>query len=121
MAGFWANLGFFAALGILIFGYHKFLDYREMNRPCPQADERVYEAADAFIQGAASRKVAAMLQSCLDIGDSQVDSIIKTAMSHKTDRDGGYRAFIRLVNREFGEDVYSTHHRTKSHNWKAGA
>lgn len=114
MEDFWDNLGFFAALCIIILGYCKFMDYRDMNRPYHQTDERVYEAAGAFVLGAASQNVTAMLQSCLDIDDSQVDSIIKTAMSHKTDRDGGYRAFIRLVNREIGEEAYSVHHRKKS-------
>ena len=33
MEGFWDNLGFFAALCILILGYCKFMDYRDMNRP----------------------------------------------------------------------------------------
>lgn len=65
MEGFWANFGFFAALGILILGYHTFMDYREMKRPFHRADERVYEAADAFLHGETSRKIAAMLQSCL--------------------------------------------------------
>jgi hypothetical protein len=120
MEGFWANFGFFAAVCIIILGYNKFLDYREMNRPYHQTDERVYEAADAFLLGATSQQVAAMLQSCLDIGDSQADSILKTAMSHKADRDGGYRTFIQTVNREIGEDVYSTRRRVKSHTWKVG-
>jgi hypothetical protein len=120
MEGFWANFGIFAALCIIILGYRKFLDYQDMNRPNRQTDERVYEAVDAFLLGATTQKVAAMLQSCLDISDSQADSIIKTAMSHKADEDGGYRTFIRAVNHEIGEDVYSTRYRTKSH-WKADA
>ena len=92
-----------------------------MNRPCHQADERVYEAADAFMRGAASQEVAAMLENCLDVGSSQADFIIKTAMSHKEDGDGGYGTFIRSVNREIGENLYSTRNQSKPSGWKANA
>ena len=121
MEGFWANFGFFAALCIVILGYQKFLDCPEANRPCYRTDARIYEAAEAFLLGETPRKVAAILQSCPDIGELQADSIVKTAMSHRAEEDGGYRAFIRAVNREIGEEVYATRRRRKSLGWKAGA
>lgn len=110
MEGFWANIGFFAFLFALVLGYDRILQYRENN--CPHhPNKNVYEAAALFSQNAESKNVIAALMCCPDFDEAAADSILEKAVPRKPDQGERYRAFIRSVNREIGEAVYSAHRR----------
>ncbi|MCE5235014.1 MAG: hypothetical protein ABFC62_02075 [Clostridiaceae bacterium] len=110
MEGFWANIGFFAFLFVIVLGYERVLQYRENS--CPyHPNKNVYEAAELFSHNAEVKAVIAALMRCPDIDEAAADSIVEGADPHKPDQRERYRAFIRSVNREIGEAIYATHHR----------
>lgn len=75
-------------------------------------NEIVYKAAYEFVHGAASDNVKSLLTGCFDIDREDADKIMMCSLPHRTDKDGGYRVFIRSVNRALGAEIYhysSTH------------
>ncbi len=111
MEGFWANFGFFALLCVIVWGYKKVVERYENSCPCHRADENVYEAATLFSHNADPKNIIAVLMRCPDIDEAMADSIVKRAAPRKQEQDRRYRTFLCSVNREFGEALYSPHHR----------
>jgi hypothetical protein len=106
MDSFFENVGMLAIAFIIIYGYKKILEYYDFKYSGFYENEKVYKAADEFVQGAASDDVKALLAGCFDFDDEDADEIISCSLPHKTDKDGGYREFIKSVNRVLGVDVY---------------
>ena len=107
MDSFLANVGLLAIAFVIIYGYKKIQDYYYFNHSCFYENEKVYMAADKFAHGASSNDVKAILSSCFDFTEEDAEEILLQSASHRTDKDGGYRAFIRSVNEVLGEDVYN--------------
>lgn len=112
MDSFLANVGLMAICLVIIYGYKKMVEYYDLKRLSFYKDQKVYKAADEFIQGASSDDVKVLLASCCDFDEKDAEKILSRAIRHRTDKDGGYRAFIRSVNKVLGEDVYSEQCRT---------
>lgn len=110
MEGFWANIGFFAFLCVIVWVYKKIVESRENNPPYHHTDESIYEAAELFSQGADLKNVISVLMRCPDFDEAEADLIVKSAVPRRPSQGARYRAFIRSVNREIGESIYSTHH-----------
>jgi hypothetical protein len=107
MDSFLENIGFMAICFVIIYGYKKLLEYNEMKYSSLYEDNKVYQAADEFVHGAASNEVVNILTSCIDFDEKDADKILSLSIPHKTDRDGGYRKFIKSVNKVLGADIYS--------------
>ncbi|EGO9279679.1 MULTISPECIES: hypothetical protein [Enterococcus] len=107
MDSFFENVGMLAIVFIIIYGYKKILEYYDFKYSGFYENEKVYKAADKFVQGAASDDVKALLTSCFDFDNEAADEILSRSLPHRTDKDGGYREFIKSVNRVLGVDVYS--------------
>lgn len=112
MDSFLANVGLMAICLVIIYGYKKMVEYYDLKRLSFYKDKKGYKAADEFIQGAPYDDVKVLLASCCDFDEKDAEEILSRAIRHKTDKDGGYRAFIRAVNKVLGEDVYSEQCRT---------
>ncbi|MBC3888453.1 hypothetical protein GH810_09050 [Acetobacterium paludosum] len=107
---FLENVGMLAIAFVIIYGYKKILEYYEFKRSGFYENEMVYQAADEFVLGAASDEVKDLLISCFDFDREDVDEILSRSLPHRTDKDGGYQAFITSVNKVLGIDVYSECH-----------
>ena len=107
MDSFLENIGFMAICFVIIYGYKKILEYNDMKCSSFYEDNRVYKAADAFVHGETSNDVVNILVSCFDFDEKVADKILSRSIPHKTDRDGGYREFIKSVNEVLGADIYS--------------
>jgi len=107
MDSFLENVGLLAICFIIIYGYKKAVEYYSLKRLSFHEDEKVYKAADEFVHGAPSDDVKVILASCFDFNEKDAEEILSRSIPHRTDKDGGYRAFIRTVNKVLGEDVYS--------------
>ncbi len=108
MNDFLENFGLMAIFFVVIYGYKKILEYYDLKQSSFYENEKVYEAANEFAHGASSNEVKVILVSCFDFDMDDAEKILSRSIPHKTDKDGGYRAFIRSVNKILGEDVYST-------------
>lgn len=107
MDSFLENVGILAIAFVIIYGYKKIQEYYYLKWLSFHEDEKVYKAADEFVHGAPSDDVKVILASCFDLDEKGAEEILSRSIPHRTDKDGGYRAFIRSVNKVLGEDVYS--------------
>lgn len=107
MDGFLENVGLFSIAFAIIYGYKKLLDYFEYKRSGYYENEKVYKAADEFVHGASFDEVKVILSSCFDFDANDADRVLSRSIPHRTDKDGGYREFIRSVNKVLGADIYS--------------
>jgi 3-deoxy-D-manno-octulosonate 8-phosphate phosphatase KdsC-like HAD superfamily phosphatase len=105
--GFLANVGLLAIAFVVIYAYKKIQDYYYFKHSAFYENERIYEAAHEFVRGVSVNDIKAILASCLDFDEEDAEKILSQALPHRTDKDGGYGAFIRSVNKVLGEDVYS--------------
>ena len=107
MDSFLANVGMLAIACLIVYIYKKVLEWYDYNHSGFYEDERVYRAADAFVYGASPDDVKAIVRDCYELDEADMEKILSAANLHRVDKDGGYRAFIRLVNKLIGEDVYN--------------
>ena len=115
MRGFLEDFGFLAICFAVAYGYKKILEYCDLKRMALHEDEKVYRAAEEFARGVPSDEIGAVLSGCLGLEGADVGKILSRAIPHRTDRDGGYRALLRSVDRALGDDVYSGRRRTHLH------
>ena len=102
------------AIGLLIgILYKKFLEFYDDNRFMFHEDDKVYEAAEKFAGGTSYHDVEEILSKCSGFNDEKAGDILRQSLPHRTDHDGGYRFFIRSVNKKLGEDVYEEKRKTK--------
>jgi len=102
-----ANTGFFAICFLIIYVYKKMMEYYDLKRSYFYEDEKIYKAADEFVHGASSDNIKAIFANCFDFDEKDTEKILLWAIPHRTDKDGGYRVFIKSVNKVLGLDVYS--------------
>lgn len=106
MNAFLKDFGIFA-IGLLIcIVYKKYLDFYDAKRSVFLEDGNVYQAAEKFAGGASFREVSDLLMICHNFDEDNVKNILQQSFPHKAEKDGGYRFFIRAVNKELGEDIY---------------
>lgn len=110
MDGFLANIGMLAIGFAIIYIYQKILEWHDAKHSSFYEDEKVYQAANEFVNGASSDEIQTILAGCFDFDDGDAKEIISLAAPHQTDKDGGYKAFIRSVNKVLGEDIYDERH-----------
>lgn len=106
MHSFLENFGLFAIFFLIVYGYKKILEYYELKRMGLHENKNVYMAADAFSRGANADDVKGILENCFEFEEGDVEEILSRASPHKADKDGGYRAFIRAVNKAVGDEIY---------------
>jgi len=107
MDSFLENVGLMAISFLVIYVYKKILEYYDFKRSSLYENDKVYKAANEFVHGASSDDVKVILESCFDFDEEDSEKILSRSIPYRTDKDGGYRAFIRSVNKVLGEDVYS--------------
>lgn len=105
MDSFLTDFGFFAICFLVVYLYKKILEYHDLKRLRLHEDEKIYKAAEEFAHKASSDDVKKILSNCFT--EKNAEKILSQAFPHRTDKDGGYRAFIRSVNKVLGENVYS--------------
>lgn len=112
MDSFLANVGLFAIAFLIVYSCKKIQDYYYFNQSSFYENEEVYNAADEFVHGGSAENVKAILTRCFDFTEEDAEEILAQASPHKKDKDGGYRVFIRYVNKVLGEHVYDEKHNT---------
>lgn len=68
-------------------------------------DQKVYEAARLFAQGASHNEIKELLLKCIDLDEEDIEEILSLSENCKSD-DGGYNSFLKAVNKVLGEDIY---------------
>ncbi|MPM59331.1 hypothetical protein SDC9_106171 [bioreactor metagenome] len=106
MDSFLENVGILAIAFLIIYIYKKILEWHDYRHSGFYADEKVYKAADEFVHGASSDDVKTLLADCFDFDEGDAKKIMSLSTPHRTDKDGGYKAFIRSVNKVLGDEVY---------------
>lgn len=104
MGGILSNIGLLAIGFVIICSYGKVLDYYDLKRPKLYASEIVNRAAEIFAEGASAEEIKVILTSCVEIDEEEVEKIIEQSLPHRNDKDGGYRFFIKSVNKVLGEN-----------------
>lgn len=112
MHSFLENFGLLAIFFVVVYGYKKILEHYDWKRMGLHENKRVYQAADEFVHGARTEDVKAILDTCFEFDEEDVEKILSGAIPHRTDKDGGYRAFIRSVNKAVGDELYDERCRT---------
>ena len=107
MNGFLVNAGLLAIAFLIVYIYKKVLEWHELKYLGFYEDEKVYKAAEKFIEGAAPDEVKAILRECYSINKTDIEKIMSMAIHSRTDKDRGYRIFIHSVNQVLGEDIYN--------------
>ncbi|AHV97447.1 hypothetical protein [Paenibacillus sabinae] len=69
-------------------------------------DNAVYQAAQKFAQGVSHDEIRDILLGSYEFDQQRIEMILRLALPHRTDGDGGYRAFIEAVNQVLGEEIY---------------
>jgi hypothetical protein len=110
MGSFLENAGLLAIAFVIIYGYKKIQEYYYFKQSGYYENEKVYKAADEFVHGASTDDVEAILESCFDFDKEDARKILTRSIPYKTDKDGGYREFIRSVNKVLGADIYNEHY-----------
>ncbi|MFD1774816.1 hypothetical protein [Paenibacillus rhizophilus] len=83
--------------------------YRGMVKPTASGgyeDYAVYHAAQKFAQGASLDEIRDILLSSYEFDQQRIEETMRLALPHRSDGDGGYRAFIKAVNQVLGEEIY---------------
>lgn len=111
MENFLKDFGLLAIFFIIAYGYKKIKDYYDLKWSGLHENGKVYLAAGKFARGAPDEGVRAALENCPEFKEQDVEKILSRAIPHRTDKDGGYRAFLRSVNRAVGEELYDEHRR----------
>lgn len=109
---FLANVGLLAIIFVIIYGYKKLQDYYYFKPSGFYENEKIYKAADEFVHGASSDDIKAILTNCLDFDKEDAEEILSLSIPHRTDKDRGYKAFIKSVNKVLGADVYKEQQHT---------
>ena len=109
MDSFLENAGLMAISFLIIYIAKKISEHYYFKQSSLYESDKIYKAADEFIQGASFNDVKAILEKCLDFDEEDIEKILSQSIPHRTDKDGGYRAFMKTVNKVFGEDVYGEH------------
>jgi len=104
---FLMNVGFFAICFAIVIAYKKILDFYDQKRLGFLEDNNVYIAAQEFADGASFVELKNILEKCFDFNEKNVEDILLQSLPHRIDKDGGYRFFIRSVNKVLGEDIYN--------------
>lgn len=113
MEGFLANVGMLAITFLVVYIYKKMLEWYDDTHSGAYADQRIYKAADEFSHGAPTENIIAILNSCIELNADDAKEILSLADPYKTDKDRGYKAFIRSVNMVLGEEVYDEKHHVR--------
>ncbi|MCL6604968.1 MAG: hypothetical protein K6T94_19055 [Paenibacillus sp.] len=101
------NVGLISIMLVLMYTIKKIYDNIYLQRAGLYEDDNVYKAAKEFAQGAPLEDVRGILTNCIDFDDKGMEKIMSLAHPYRTQKDGGYQAFIKAVNNVLGEDVYS--------------
>ncbi len=96
----------------IIYGYKKILEFHCYKYSGLYESEKVYKAANEFARGARPDDVKDILTSCLEFDEDDADCVLAELSSHRLDKDGGYREFIKSVNKVLGVNVYGERYRT---------
>jgi len=101
------NIGLISIMLVLLYTIKKIYDNIYLQRAGLYEDDNIYKAAKEFAQGAPSEDVRGILSNCIDIDDKGMEKIMSLAYPYRTQKDGGYQAFIKAVNKVLGENIYS--------------
>lgn len=100
------NIGLFAIFCSVIYIYKKILEYYDIKRLGLYEDEKIYKTAEKFSHGISSEKIKSYLSECNHFNKEDAEKVLLESSSHRIDKDGGYRIFIKSVNKVLGENVY---------------
>lgn len=113
MHDFLENTGLLAIFFAVVYGYKKILEYYDLKRMGLHEDKKVYQAASEFARGTEIETVKAILDGCFGFTKEDVERILSTSVPHRSDKDGGYQAFIGFVNKVVGDELYDQRRRVK--------
>ncbi len=86
--------------------YLYFRKLRLLGEDTTHADqEKFYKAADLFAKDGSLDEIKDLLLHFIDFEDEDVEEILVLSFPHKKDKDGGYSAFIKAVNKVSGHKL----------------
>ena len=100
------NIGFIAVILAIIYVYKRIAEIHSYKDSDFYESKKVYKAASEFANGASSDEVKNILTNSVEFDEEDADNVLADLSSHRLDEDGGYREFIKSVNKVLGADVY---------------
>jgi len=91
------QLGIMTVAMAIIYLIKKIDDYYDDKKTGSELSDKVYRAARVFAEGGTELKVRSILINSIDFDSEDIDKILELAIQHRTDSDGGYRAFLDSV------------------------
>lgn len=76
---------------------------------------KVYQAARAFAQGESIDEIKELLLNCFDFDEDDAGKVVLSAKSYSNDIDGGYSAFINIINLVLDTKAYCIEYTKKKH------
>lgn len=70
-------------------------DYFDDRKVGTEISEKIYDAAKEFSNGTSEDDIKTLRLNCIDLEEDDIDEILELSASFRTDKDGGYDAFIK--------------------------
>lgn len=107
---FLESMGLAAISLLALYLIKRISEYLDWKKTGYQQDDRVYKAAGEFAHGASPGDIRRILINCINFDEEDIEEILSRTLPHRIDKDGGYLAFIKAVNKVLGQEVYSESH-----------
>lgn len=109
MYGLFKVAGVIIIVLVILYIAKKVTVYLDLVKPTKSGgyeDYAVYQAAQKFAQGTSPDEIRDILLGSYEFDQQRIEEILRLALPHRIDGDGGYRAFIEAVNQVLGEAIY---------------
>lgn len=108
MNGFFQTSGIAILSFFIVYGYKKFLNYKERKYAGIEDGRYVYKAAKEFAQGRDIEKVHHTLSKCSYFTSKEIETIIENTISSNLKGKSNYETFLCEVNKLIGSEVFKS-------------
>ena len=90
------NAGFISIVVLIIYVIKKTVSYF-FDKTDLYISDKVYDAADAFSEGAEDEEIKSIMSKCIDFDKDDIEEVLSKTRSCRGDEDGGYQSFLQAV------------------------
>lgn len=108
MNGVFQTSGIVILSFFIVYGYKKFLDYKERKYAGIEDGRYVYKAAKEFSQGRDIEKVRHTLSKCSYFTSKEIETIIENTRSSNIKGKSNYESFLCEVNKLIGSEIFKS-------------
>ena len=104
----WKDLVFLGVCYIVLICYRKILEYHNLKQTSYCEDETIYLAAKSFAKRDDVSIVKSIIMQSSDFTNTEAETIISKSIKCRGNSDGGYREFLKSVNKTLGITLYES-------------